>query len=349
MFCLFAWFLALLTCLEFYGRLVHRKGIEISARYSTNKELRFVTEAFHHTLWDIPWITYKPNTSIEFTTENQHYQCKINKFGFRGSTALESKQSSDGPLVIACIGGSTTVEGITDDQTYPSLLEKQLRDTGHLVCVLNGGIAGLDSLGYQNRIQTIQSSHNPKLLVEYNAVNDICWRLFPYWIKDFTRLKVWAIQSVFFKQFLGDMLVPQEEKIRLDVREFIINNLNNLATECKDANVTLFVCSFAYPQVTTDHHEEYAYYDYNLRHWWSSLYISYTQYCRIVDIYNEELRANFLNTSVKYIPVQEIGEFEPDDFLDICHMKPSGTQKKAKVIAEYISKSFKLPKVPNIN
>ena len=72
-------------------------------------------------------------------------------------------------------------------------------------------------------------------------------------------------------------------------------------------------------------------------HWWRSNYFTFKQYCKIIDIYNEELRTNFCNRNTHYIPVFEKGNFDQKDFLDICHMNESGTRKKAFVIADFIS------------
>ena len=67
------------------------------------------------------------------------------------------------------------------------------------------------------------------------------------------------------------------------------------------------------------------------------LYFSFEQYVNIVDIYNEDLKAFAKDNNIHYIPVNEIACFETRDFLDICHIKQSGIEKKAKVISDYIS------------
>ena len=82
---------------------------------------------------------------------------------------------------ILCVGGSTTVAGWTNETTYPNLLEKRLKDSFPDVSseVINCGVSGLNSNSELEKIGDYLAL-NPDLILEYNAVNDICWLYFPY-------------------------------------------------------------------------------------------------------------------------------------------------------------------------
>lgn len=334
--------MVLLGILEVYARYVYKEGIKNSSFYTVDKELRFVTEAYHHTLWNEPWANYKPNSYIEHSKNQKLYSCSINRLGFRGSEALNESINGKNASLIACIGGSTTVEGENDQKTYPATLEKYLQADGFSISVLNAGIAGLDSTGYKKLLNSIKRKHKPNFIIEYNAVNDVCWRLIPHWIKQMTRsdgarLKVAALQSVFLKLYFSELLMPDRQIIRKDLKDFVFSNLLTVAKDCEENNSTLFVCSFAYPTIEEGDARAYSYFNYNLLHWWNSLYFNFDQYVKIVDIYNEDLKTFANDNNIHYIPVNEIAFFETRDFLDICHMKQSGIEKKAKVISDYIS------------
>ena len=92
-------------------------------------------------LWERPGWEYRPLANFESTTGGQAMSIHINRHGFRGRDVEVPKPA--GVLRMVCIGGSTTFDGLTDDHTYPALLEAKLRamlDTDRIE-VVNAGIS----------------------------------------------------------------------------------------------------------------------------------------------------------------------------------------------------------------
>ena len=97
-----------------------------------------------------------------------------NSFGFRGREFALSKP--DNTYRIVALGGSTTYSSGVDDfeLSYPSLLEKYLRESGYdAVEVINAGASGYTShqnlINLQFRVLSLQ----PDLIIVYQGFNDI--------------------------------------------------------------------------------------------------------------------------------------------------------------------------------
>jgi len=116
---------------------------------------------------------------VTFDLEGRQFQIKTNNVGLRDDFVTLPK--SGNVFRILCIGGSTTVKGWTNATTYPNLLEKQLQKTfaNQYIEVINCGVSGLDSYGELKKVREYLDL-NPDLIIEYNAVNDICWRYIPH-------------------------------------------------------------------------------------------------------------------------------------------------------------------------
>lgn len=330
----YVWALAFLLVLEIGAQLLYQRGKQMSARYSTNWTVRKVCEGFHPDLWRIPWLEYKPNSSAKHSTENTTYAVTINSMGFRGQ---EVAQTDGSVYVIACIGGSTTVNGSTDSTTYPAFLQEFLNEESPMkVTVINSGIGGLNSSQYGRVIDILLDRVHPNMVVEYNAVNDICWRLFPHWKKQLGLVKRLLLKSQFVKHFFGNHFLPDEHTIRRDIDEFIIENLRSTVATLRQHGVQFSVCSFLYPHPSKMSKDQYAYLDHNLRYWWRGEYISYRKYCDIVDMYNDALKEAFEETDVLWVPLAETGDYPFELFVDTCHMNTHGVRTKARRIAKFL-------------
>ena len=102
-----------------------------------------------------------------------------NTLGFRGPEV--SPQRPQGTYRIVAIGGSTTyTTGVSDnDETFPSQLERALRDEyGYPhVEVVNAGVAGYDSWESLMNLQFRVLDLEPDLLLIYHGTNDVHARL----------------------------------------------------------------------------------------------------------------------------------------------------------------------------
>ncbi len=105
--------------------------------------------------------------------ENRH-----NALGFRGEEIELPKPA--GQFRIVCLGGSTTYTSDLEDYrlSYPSVLERELRERGHTnVRVINAGAAGWTSweslINFELRVLDLE----PDLIIVYHGINDIHARL----------------------------------------------------------------------------------------------------------------------------------------------------------------------------
>jgi lysophospholipase L1-like esterase len=101
-----------------------------------------------------------------------------NSLGFRGDEIVMPKPA--GEFRIVCIGASTTYSLLVRDyhQTYPALLQTELRNRGHAnVTVINAGVPAWSSyenlINYLLRIDTL----SPDLIIVKEAFADLAARL----------------------------------------------------------------------------------------------------------------------------------------------------------------------------
>ncbi len=80
----------------------------------------------NHSLWLRRWKEYKPGARAEVVTGGVRFVIQMNSYGFR--THEFEVPKPEGVVRIICIGGSTTVAGRTNEDTYPALLETRLRE-----------------------------------------------------------------------------------------------------------------------------------------------------------------------------------------------------------------------------
>jgi hypothetical protein len=129
-------------------------------------------------LWAKPWFRYRPGARAEVVAGGERFVIEINSQGFRTHEFALPKPS--GMVRVVCIGGSTTVAGRTNDETYPALLEAKLRarHPGLPLEVLNLGVSGVSHEHWLSRLDRV-FAYQPDVVVHYEAVNDISWRQLP--------------------------------------------------------------------------------------------------------------------------------------------------------------------------
>jgi lysophospholipase L1-like esterase len=134
--------------------------------------------AGHRGLWRKPWRKYEPGAKLDVTAGGERFLVEINSLGFRTREFAERKPP--GTVRVLCIGGSTTVAGRTNDETYPALLESRLRRRwpGLPLEVLNLGVSGVGSELWLERLPKLLA-WDPDVIVQYEAINDIAWTELP--------------------------------------------------------------------------------------------------------------------------------------------------------------------------
>jgi hypothetical protein len=285
-----------------------------------------------HPMWKEGFVEYRKYARIspEWWTNN---------LGFRDEDVTLPKPP--GLFRIACVGGSTTEEGFTNGTTYPNQLEKKLRESypNASIELVNCGVTGLDSLGEKRRALDF-ALLEPDLVIEYNAVNDICHALLPMWEQEaersWPRWRLALRKSEFLRRYCNGIFWPDDEVIRTQMRRTTMHHLRVMQDVLRRRGIELAICSFACPDIDSLRPEERDYYEWNTRMYWQGRYFIYGTYCRLVGLYNEEVKALCQELGLLYIPLAENIKGGAELFGDICHMRPKGIERKVEVLKEQL-------------
>ena len=112
---------------------------------------------------------YSPETKRVYV-----YDYSLNSLGFR--TPERPFEKPAGVKRIVALGGSTTVDGFTDTETWPARLEARLNETyaadGARVEVINLGVSGAASPTSLINLEFVGLEFHPDLVISYDGVND---------------------------------------------------------------------------------------------------------------------------------------------------------------------------------
>ncbi len=328
--CILLWAAVVACALELWAVAMLRRGHGILAKHQVDREIRKVAEAFHKDLWAHPWKLYKPHAAVRIDVDGKTYSTTINSFHLRGPEFIRKR----GALVIACLGGSTTVNGPTNSETYPAFLEGMLNEnSSRPIVVVNAGVSARLSEDYIHQVRILMTNAKPDIVVEYNGANDLCVMLVKKWKDELGPVKRLLARSRFVTYMFEDFLLPDEQQIRDDIRNYTIKHLKQIESLLTSQGVKFAVCSFLQPDVTGAPECWKAFLDHDLRLSWRTGYVTFKSYSRMVDLYNEELRKAFVGSDVRYLPLAESLPLRSDAFIDICHLKPEVIEKKARAIA----------------
>ncbi len=282
-------------------------------------------------------------------------QFRTNNAGFRGPDI--SMPKADGVFRILCIGGSTVVEGLTDELTYPGLLQKMLRDYLHTdkVEVVNCGVFGGDTFSESKSVDRY-AALQPDMVVYYNFINDFrnfcCTELQhvggggqPSGLP----LKNALRHSRFVFKYRPSLLVPTEEQLASLLNTHYFPALAEFAGTLRKTGAEIAFCSFVCPEPAKFSAEDKWLFDYSLyRFTWTQQAMDCAGYAASVQNYHSLLKRFCAENHATYLPVAE--NFPCDDpalFSDICHMVPSGIRKKAEtvfhLIRDRVAESMKKP------
>lgn len=122
---------------------------------------------------------YAPHRYLGYypTPNHENLANRHSALGFRGEDVEIPKPVAE--FRIACIGGSTTYGSHTRDykETYPYLLEQELKSRGHTVTVVNAGVEGWTSYESLVSLAFRVIDVEPDLIIVYHTVNDMVGRL----------------------------------------------------------------------------------------------------------------------------------------------------------------------------
>jgi lysophospholipase L1-like esterase len=263
------------------------------------------------------WEEYKPNARLDLTVGGESYSVQINSLGFR--TREFAAKKPPGTLRVICLGGSTTVGGRTNDETYPAILERGLRQHHpHLSLeVLNLGISGTTSGYWLERGEKL-FGFEPDLIVDYGAINDLAWRHLPRYAASHP----WRLTLQ--RSLLLERLLPLAPR---DFDPFFRETLENFRTMgemCRERGVRYLVASFAAPDYGAAPRSFQRYLDVNLDFWTAHLPLhDYREYGALIARYNELFELFVYEHHMAHVLVHRLLR-EPLLFTDICHLTPEG-------------------------
>ncbi|MBF0289577.1 MAG: hypothetical protein HQM14_17325 [SAR324 cluster bacterium] len=298
-------------------------------------------EVYDQSLWEIPWLKYKPNASLKMALPNGDlYRVDINSHGFRTKEFLVEKKK--GSIRIISIGGSTTVQGMTNDQTYPAILETELsKKLPHVdVEVLNFGISGARSWHWVERLDTL-ISYQPDVVIQYNAINDIMWSYLEEYSKSHPNQKKFNKSLLYQKLFL---INPKDfdNYFYYTLKQFFI-----MSTELKKRGIYYVAGSFPAPDYKLTEPSFHAFLDVNIGETWGvGLNLKYYDtYFRLIGRYNELFSFFVKKHNINHVMTHNITD--PDLFTDICHMNQNGIQKLADAFLEPVIETIHKLTPPN--
>jgi len=102
----------------------------------------------------------------------------INSEGFRGPEF--SKDKPDNTYRIITVGGSTTFgSGVTDENTWPRILDKKLQSISESknIEVINAGVNGIASFNENKLIKEKLIHYKPDLIIVYDGMNDVACKM----------------------------------------------------------------------------------------------------------------------------------------------------------------------------
>jgi hypothetical protein len=280
--------------------------------------------AGNRTLWAKPWFKYRPGARAEVTAGGERFVIQINSQGFRTHEFAVPKPA--GLVRVVCIGGSTTVAGRTNDETYPALVEAKLRARypGLPVEVLNLGVSGVSHEHWLTRLDRV-FAYDPDVVVHYEAVNDIAWREFPRFA---AAHPVWRLA---YSSLLFARLVPFPLDALEPYLDDSLDTLGAIAARCRERGTAYLAASFAGPDPRQLGPEMRSHLDVNTEFWGRRFPLhSYATYWKILERYNRIFTAYVLQRHIAHVLVhQQISD--PALFIDVCHFTPPGIERLAEV------------------
>jgi lysophospholipase L1-like esterase len=311
---------------ELWLRLQRREAIAASERFrATNVFFANGMElnAGNHSLWQERWQEYLPGAKLDVVVGGERFVVEMNSEGYRTQEFARPKPA--GLLRIICIGGSTTVAGRTNDETYPALLQAKLRARypGLPLEVLNLGVSSATTDYWYARLPRV-FGYEPDIVVQYPGVNDISWRALPHFANANPG------RGRYYQSLLVQKLFPFPVEELDPYLEETFTTLGDTDRACRARGVACLVGSFAGPDPEKTRGELRKHLDFNAEFWFRRFPLhSYATWARVVARYNE-LFVRFVNRY--HVPHALVHQrlSDPSVFIDVCHLTPEGIDRLAE-------------------
>jgi hypothetical protein len=282
------------------------------------------------TLWQVRGVRYRPGSSLTLDVAGIHHEIRINSLGFRSEEFEVPKPS--GVTRVICIGGSTTVQGRTNEETYPAALQRRLRERyrERRIEVLNLGINGTGS-GYWLSRKDELFGYQPDVIVQYSFVNDLFWDHLPeYAVRHPLR------RGVNLSLLLA-RLFPLDARSLDRYFERTLRRKRALAREARQHGVAYVAGTFAAPDPDRCSAEFQAYLDRNVESWGAPIRLRlYRDYYRLLERHNT-LQEAAIGRALRVAPVHRQLS-DGSLFIDLCHMSPAGIERLGAAFAPSVSR-----------
>jgi hypothetical protein len=285
-------------------------------------------------IWAVLWERFAPDRYREIPV-----RFETNRLGWRDDEIVLPKPP--GLFRIACVGGSTTAEGETNQLTWPAFLERMLGESfpANRIEVINCGIYAIGS-DVERKNFPDYLALDPDLILHYNFVNDFTWKV-EDWLQmpAFTQdpggwIKAVLRHSTACQHWLSPALLPADRKLRRSLAQSTLRNLRAMADQARAAGVPMAFCSFAAPEAPGMATLEKAYFNRAIGQMHPGWNMTIAEYSHIVSIYNGLVKALCAESGAFYVPVAEDIHGGIDVFSDICHMHLPHIAAKARLIRD---------------
>jgi lysophospholipase L1-like esterase len=275
-------------------------------------------------LWRKPWRKYEPGAKLDVTTGGERFVIQINSLGYRTHEFAERKGA--GTVRVLCIGGSTTVAGRTNDETYPALLEARLRQRwpGLELEVLNLGVSGVGTELWLEWLPKLLA-WDPDVIVQYEAINDIAWTELPAYASRHPWQQTMR-QSLVLERLMGF----DPAALDPEMRETLGRRLE-MDRGCRKRGVAYLGATFAAPDAARARPDFRLLLDVSAVFWTRHFPIrGFAAYSAILARHNALFREFADRNRVNRVLVHE-SLSDPALFVDACHFTPEGIGLLASV------------------
>jgi len=285
--------------------------------------------AYEGSLWKKRWHSYRPNARFSRRVGDLYYEVRINRWGFR--TQDFEKRKPQLVFRVVCIGASTTVQGPTNETTYPALLQEMLREShpDRQIEVLNLGISGILSDYWLRRLEHLFLL-DPDLIIQYNGVNDILRVHLDRWADQHPWRAAAYVRSRLARRWLpfdSDQLVPHMGET--------LSHFEQLREAANERGVRYFLGTFAVPDYEAADDEFRTYLDL-IAAKWSGGHLLYRSFGEIMARFNWLLGEWAEAAGQDLVPVASAIQ-SPVLFTDICHLRPEGIRLQAETFLPAVS------------
>ncbi len=275
-------------------------------------------------LWRKPWRKYEPGAKVELSVGGERFRIEINRLGYRTREFAERKPA--GTVRVLCIGGSTTVAGRTNDETYPALLEAKLlrRWPGLPLEVLNLGVSGVGSELWLEWLDKLLA-WDPDVIVQYEAINDIAWSELPHYAARHPARRL-LYASLLLERLFGFDPADLDPEV-----EETLERRREMDRRCRERHVAYLGATFAAPDATRASPDFHRLLDVSAEFWTRHFPLRrYAAYAALLARHNALFRDFADRHRINRVLVHETLT-NPALFVDACHFTPEGIDRLAGV------------------